>query len=550
MPTFSKSRLSRRVFLETAVAAGAMATLPFAPAKAAAKYTRYNATSPQGQKMLASYAKGVEKMLSLQATDPQNWFRNAFVHFLDCPHGNWWFYVWHRGYVGFFEETIRNLSGDQDFAMPYWDWTALPQIPDQMFDGPLTPTDHLFEPYTGNIEKFTDFIQAPIETFWNGLSPAQKAQQTARGYTSFDLVWGDVNGYSATAQAAIAGNAAYANTCGARYLSKDNPKLDKDTAYDCSKFVITSGLLAPDFYNANNYLSFNSSKTASHVIQPGGATKFSVLEGMPHNNVHNYIGGVGAIDSADVYFQNNGPYGNMTNFLSPVDPVFFLHHSNMDRLWDVWTRKQQAAGQPYGPDKADAKTYMDEPFLYFVNGKGQFVGPSKAEDYFSMSRFDYTYEPGSGEEVVTNAKVSHKTVPPTAAKVSGNGATVSVSADAVKAHLAEGSPHPLVASVTLPRPTGLSSVRTFDVLVNAPPGVTHVDADSPFYAGTIAFFGPIMPGMKMSTDATFAVPLPRTLHAFTALGATAKAAALTIRVVPAHGGGHPPMLKSVSVGTL
>ena len=45
----------------------------------------------------------------------------------------------------------------------------------------------------------------------------------------------------------------------------------------------------------------------------GGMT-FSTLEGMPHNLVHNCIGGVGPLDP--------GPYGNMTNFLSPVDPIF------------------------------------------------------------------------------------------------------------------------------------------------------------------------------------------------------------------------------------
>ena len=96
-----------------------------------------------------------------------------------------------------------------------------------------------------------------------------------------------------------------------------------------------------------------------------------------------------------------GPYGNMTNFLSPVDPIFFLHHSNMDRLWDVWTRKQKALGLPYLPAGADLQTYSAEPFLFYVDGQGHYVGPnSKAGDYLSTDVFDYDYEPGSGEEVV------------------------------------------------------------------------------------------------------------------------------------------------------
>jgi tyrosinase len=129
-----------------------------------------------------------------------------------------------------------------------------------------------------------------------------------------------------------------------------------------------------------------------------------------------------------------------------------------------------------------------------------------------------------------------------------NVGSVVVPRAAVQSHLADTQPRPLVAAVTLPRPGGISTARSFDVLVNAPAGVTQVAADSPYYAGTIAFFGPMMPGMKMSTDATFAVPLPKTLPAFTALGA-ANNATLNIRVAPSRGQGGPaPAIKALSVG--
>jgi len=80
--------------------------------------------------------------------------------------------------------------------------------------------------------------------------------------------------------------------------------------------------------------------------------------------------------------------------------------------------------------------------------------------------------------------------------------------------------------------------------------VTQVSADSPYYVGTIAFFGPMMPGMKMTADATFALPLPTTLHAFAALGA-ASSATLNIRVVPSNAQGGPaPALEAIAVGAL
>jgi tyrosinase len=537
-------RHTRRDFLVTAAAAIGAAALPWAPTRAAAKYTRYNVTSPEGQKMLASYAKGVAAMLKLPADHPQNWFRNAFIHLMDCPHGNWWFYVWHRGYLGFFERTIRALSGDDSFALPYWDWTQLPQIPDGMFDGALTPTDKAFEPYTGNLALFTSFIKPALTNYWNSLSTAQRAQLDIRGYKAFDNLWNDVTGYDPdpNVQAGISGNMGYAITCGSRYLSRDNPKLDANTAYDVSAFVVYAGLLPTDFSNPVAQLSFTSSKTPSHN-SPAGS--FSTLEGMPHNNVHNYIGGVGPVDP--------GPYGNMTNFLSPVDPIFFLHHSNMDRLWDVWTRKQNRLKLPYLPSGQDLKTLSDEPFLFYVDGKGSFVGPSKAGDYLSTDVFDYAYQPGFGEAVVQPpappVAAASRAAPPVKGRVKGNAGSVVVPRAAVESHLADTQARPLVAAVTLPRPGGISTARSFDVLVNAPAGVTQVAADSPYYAGTIAFFGPTMPGMHMSTDATFAVPLPKKPEAFAALGA-ARNATLNIRVVPARGqGGAAPTIKALSVGT-
>ena len=532
------SEFTRRRFLKTSIAAVGAAALPLDGFAAAgsAKYTRYNVMSAGGKKALASYAKGVEAMLRLPADHPQNWFRNTFIHLMDCPHGNWWFYVWHRGFLGFFEETIRNLSGDKEFAIPYWDWTTLPQIPESMFDGVLTPQDHSFEPYTRNLAVFTSFIQPALTDYWNKLSAAQRAQLNVRGYADFNSMWNDVTGNG------VSGNIAYAPTCASRYLTRDNPKLDKATTYDVSPFIVYSGLLPTDFYNPVSYLSFNSSKTPSHDTQPGGPNSFfSVLEGFPHNKVHNYLGGVGPLDP--------GPYGNMTNFLSPVDPIFFLHHSNMDRLWDVWTRKQKHLNLPYLPGPPDLKTLSDEPFLFYVNGKGEQVGVSHAGEYLSTERFDYNYEPGFGENVAGGTGAGLKAKPPLRGVLKGSTASVIVPTDAIKSHLASAQAASLIAQVTLPEPGAMSSVREFDVVVGAPADMTQVDPDSPYYAGTIAFFGS-MAHMKAARDATFNVPLPKAPQAFHNFEA-ARSVPLDIRVLPSHGhGAKAPVLKSVTVRML
>ncbi|HEV7486715.1 MAG TPA: tyrosinase family protein [Thermoanaerobaculia bacterium] len=530
--------VTRRHFLQTTMVAAGAAAFPYGSLLAKttgskAKYTRYNVMSPQGQQALKSYNKAVTRMLALDPKDPHNWFRIAFIHLMDCPHGNWWFYVWHRGYLGFLEEIVRKYSDDPTFAMPYWDWTAQaqPQIPAAMFDGALDPMNPPFQPYTRNLDVFTAFIKPTMKAHWDRLNDLQYQQLRNRSFNTFDDLWRSVT------EPDKPGDRAFAPTDHARYLTRANPKLNADTAYDVSPFVIHCGLQAPDFNNMEVFsLSFTSTKAKSHNATPAPSTGtlFSTLEGLPHNKTHNYIGGAGAISA---------PFGNMTNNLSPVDPIFFLHHSNMDRLWDVWTRKQIRLGRDYLPTGNDLTTFSNEPFLFFVDPAGHTVA-GKAGDYVSTAKpFDYDYEPGSGENVATAATVgqlkSHA-MQSLKATVKENASSLTVPRDVVRKHLS-GAESCLMAEVTVESPSGSSPTREFDVIVGAPEGVTQVEADSPYYAGTIAFFG----HMHHAGLATFAVPLPKKRTIFRNLEATN--VTVNIRVIPAHAGETPTALKAVTV---
>jgi tyrosinase len=530
------SPFTRRSFLKTsAVAAVGAASLPktfaFTPPQTA-KYVRYDVTSDRGKRALYSYIKGIHAMLQLPPTHAHNWFRNAFVHLMDCPHGNWWFWMWHRGYCGYFEETIRNLSGDTSFAMPYWDWTTVPKIPATMFDDVLTPKDQTYARYTLNLDVFTSFIQSPLLTYWNSLSIPQRDQLKIRKYFEFKDLWNDVTGNGSPP------DMCFATTDNARYLTRENPDLDPYTAGNCTPDKILAGLEVLEYYDSEVSLSFSSTKTPSHMTPPGesAGTQFAQLEGLPHNKVHNYIGGVRKGYS--------GPYGNMTNFLSPVDPIFHLHHANLDRLWDVWTRKQQRLGKPIFPtDPEVLKTLSDELFMFFVNGEGKFVPPTKASEYFSMKRFDYEYQPGFPENLLETINPLKKHIKTQArGKVKGNSAALSVTSAAIKEHLAAPAAT-LIAEVTVPHSASGAETREFHVLVGAPEGVTEVDPKSPFFAGTLAFFGG-MHGHGMG-DVTFAIPLPKTPQAFKGLAATN--ATVDIRIVPADKPAQPVLLKSATI---
>lgn len=106
-PESEPSSISRRTFLKaTAMAATTVsaAALPFGKASAqGTKHRRLNILNPEAKRTIESYKKAIRAMLALPPADPRNWYRIALTHTMDCPHGNWWFVVWHRGYIGWFE---------------------------------------------------------------------------------------------------------------------------------------------------------------------------------------------------------------------------------------------------------------------------------------------------------------------------------------------------------------------------------------------------------------------------------------------------------------
>ena len=79
-------------------------------------------------------------------------------------------------------------------------------------------------------------------------------------------------------------------------------------------------------YNALDLAPFNS---GLYNFQRNTANAFEPqLEGKPHNPVHDIIGGV------------------MTTMRSPTDPIFYLHHCNVDRLTHAWALPD-GKGIPY-----------------------------------------------------------------------------------------------------------------------------------------------------------------------------------------------------------
>jgi len=333
---------ARRKFLTrgaTLVAAGA--TLPVLPALARklsgefsappatisavpAPGTRLNLHGDYGVASTGFYTTVISAMMALPPEDPRNWYRQAMIHVLDCPHGNAWFFPWHRGYLYWFERIGRSLTGANNWRLPYWDWTTNPNMHWMFFENYPTQTNS-----PGFIHDFATFdskFRGPMQTVWSRFTTAQRQQLDLRGMTSFNVFWTAMQ--------------AYFNRPTRRLLSADNNQLTGATLQAVSTATMINALAPTDFFE------FGGSMVTSHHDMTGVP---GMVESQPHNLVHDAIGGY------------------MGDFFAATDPVFWVHHANVDRLWDVWMKRRGITFQD-GP-----LAWKNEPFLFFCDENGRSV---------------------------------------------------------------------------------------------------------------------------------------------------------------------------------
>ena len=246
---------------------------------------------------LETYRDFVGIMRAKPQTDRVSWLGFANQHgdendFKYCPHGDWYFLPWHRGFVEMYEKAAAALTKNPKFAMPYWDWTTLRLMPAAFTDKQYKGADNpLYVPGRG-----------------------------------------------------------------------DDPSMVRNVLTGAN--ALTDALVGPDvikkIYKETVFEAFGTSRSVDRSVNPplvqnnldpkwvpmGGGNQ-GILERTPHNNVHNNIGAF------------------MPNSNSPRDPIFMMHHGNIDRIWAYWT----ALGRKNSPDPL----WLNMPFTNnYISPTGKF----------------------------------------------------------------------------------------------------------------------------------------------------------------------------------
>ena len=462
--------LRRRTALALGAAAAANPLLP--RAAHAASVVRQSVTGPNfPAATLASYQRAISAMLALPPTDPRNWYRQAITHQIDCPHHNFWFLPWHRAYLYRLEAICRELSGDAAFALPFWDWTATPRIPNSLWDGVLDPGNSA---YLADADAFQTRFGDAVTAFWSGLDSDQRAWMQRRSYGSADDLLNDVL-------------QSFATRAQARSLTRQDPDLQNAVPAVALRSI-------EQILGISDFEDFGSAPADSH---DGGETE-GALESQPHDQVHGDINGF------------------MGAFMSPIDPIFWLHHCNIDRLWTVWVARQTAAGLNPLPPNPDA--WRNESFAFFVDQAGKPV-TMKASDVLATPDLGYTYEPASGSEAASQPLVASLLPTPRVFAATRVGNTLTAANPSVssiplpRAVLQSTSPGQVIAQVTLAPPPDSRDVH-FLVFVNAPDATISTPATDPHFAGGITPFGL----HHHRGPVTFSIPIGATLARLASLG--------------------------------
>ena len=106
------------------------------------------------------------------------------------------------------------------------------------------------------------------------------------------------------------------------------------------------------------------------------------LESQPHDQVHVLVGG-GDPDNPNLPGLMSDPD------TAGLDPIFYLHHANIDRLWEVWLQGPVSQGNP--TDKQWLKGPTTRVFSMPLPPKGDPWNYTPA-DMADLSKLNYTYD--------------------------------------------------------------------------------------------------------------------------------------------------------------
>jgi tyrosinase len=208
------------------------------------------------------------------------------------------------------------------------------------------------------------------------------------------------------------------------------------------------------------------------------------LENLPHNQVHVDVGGLMSDPNT-----------------AALDPAFWLHHANIDRLWEVWTHRDPTFVDPKVKPWLSGTSFE----LHDAKGKvvkfnaGQMRSTLKVRHGYNYADISDPFPPAvrpaaatvsamakptkqAPELVATTPGAVRLAEAPTSAKVVFNQTAMAAAANRAAAR-------PVRAYLNLENVTGTGVSRNYDVYLDAPRATAGAKNRKPLLAGHLSTFG-------------------------------------------------------------
>ncbi|WP_257462560.1 tyrosinase family protein [Archangium lipolyticum] len=291
-----------------------------------------------------------------------DWHRSLYVCDPHMPHGSMpmahagpLFLPWHRQFLLLFEDALRDVSGNKHLTVPYWDWTrpesTASVFQDDFMGGDGDPSDG-YTVHSGPFRKGRwPLTVQPLG--WN--EQPSVSPWLVRAFRTLPTATTLPSPQEVRASLAV-------------------PLYDVPPYDTTSDSTLSFRNYLEGFRDPPGQLSMVCASDGFMVLLPLNTPTM-------HNVVHGWVGGLLSVTSDGRYV-----FGTMGLSTSPNDPVFFLHHANVDRIWDRW---QRLHGTPsYLPVSGHPGNDIDSMLMPFHEA-GLMVTPRDLED---TSALGYRYE--------------------------------------------------------------------------------------------------------------------------------------------------------------
>jgi tyrosinase len=259
------------------------------------------------------------------------WHRDAFGCQINAAHMGAAFFPWHRRYLLLFEEQLQSV--DPTVNLPYWDWTVDNQKDSYVWQDDFMGGDG--DPTANHAVTTGPFKQGSWEIAIFDYGDAIRAPYLIRDFGAGDL--GPTLPTAEEVEAAL-----------------------NIASYDAAPWNATAPI-AESFRNTFEGWRDCVNQTCDPVngVGPTCTGGHEI-----HNRVHLWVAGEFMFSHEQTMAGHEGMatpvaadpttpagsveiLGTMAANSSPSDPVFFLHHTNIDRVWNEWLRRH---GQVYLPE--------------------------------------------------------------------------------------------------------------------------------------------------------------------------------------------------------